>query len=275
MITSALLLLLNVALFQDGALPAPRLLPSPPVVAAPRPVTGRLPRTRLALISRRANEITDDAAWFARTSVRVPEYRIVGKNFGDQVDLGPVPMDYPGTYQGAALARVLRTAAGDPAWTLLQYGEQNGASTYLVGWDGKAGALRYALDFSQYGNPIGFALEDRDGTLYVANAYNGYAKEVKNQTAYVTAIEPKSGKMLWRTGPLKQNAYTFADGGDVLICGYGFTAEPDFLYLIDKKTGRTVQTIPVKSGPSHILRQGDRVYVRCYDTDYVFALKAR
>lgn len=258
---------------------AKRLAP-PPIVATPRKANS-LARTRLVMVSKKANEITDDAAWISRTGVTVPDYRF---GVGSPEDYGDLPRGAALTYKGVRLQRALNTANTGMNRFLAIYGNDYADERYLVCMDGFNGEYIYALDFSNYRSPansekasavqsIGFAYEDKNGTLYVSNASSGYAKESKGKTGYVTALEPKTGKLLWRSGPLTQNAHTFADAGDVLVCGYGFTAEPDFLYVIDKRTGRTVQTIPVKSGPSLIIRKGNRIYVRCYDTDYVFDIK--
>ena len=40
-------------------------------------------------------------------------------------------------------------------------------------------------------------------------------------------------KLLWKSQPLVSNAANFVIKGDVLLCGYGFTAEPDYIYQLD------------------------------------------
>lgn len=62
--------------------------------------------------------------------------------------------------------------------------------------------------------------------------------------AYITALDKITGKVLWRTKPLISNAANFEIIEDTLIAGYGFTAEPDYLYLLDKKLVRSM----IKSG---------------------------
>lgn len=32
--------------------------------------------------------------------------------------------------------------------------------------------------------------------------------------------------------------------GDVIFCGYGFTAEDDYLYQLDKNTGEVIDRLP-------------------------------
>ena len=55
--------------------------------------------------------------------------------------------------------------------------------------------------------------------------------------------------------------------------GYGFTAEPDFLFVLDMKTGEVVEKTKVKSGPEVILDKSGELYVRTYDHDYVFGVR--
>lgn len=107
--------------------------------------------------------------------------------------------------------------------------------------------------------------------LYVAHGHRTYAKSSHGMNAYLTAIDLRSGKPLWHSAPLVANAtnFTFLDD-DHLVTGYGFTAEPDFLYVLRAKDGAAVAKIPLKSGPSYLLRKDGRLFVRTYDRDYVF-----
>ena len=43
--------------------------------------------------------------------------------------------------------------------------------------------------------------------------------------------------------------------------------------MLDQATGKTEQKIPVRSGPELILEKGGKLYVRTYDTNYVFDLR--
>jgi hypothetical protein len=78
--------------------------------------------------------------------------------------------------------------------------------------------------------------------------------------------------VLWRSRPLVANAASFIVVGDVLITGYGFTAEPDFLYLLNRRSGAVIQTIPLRSGPEYLALKKDVLLVRTYNTDAVFRL---
>ena len=79
-------------------------------------------------------------------------------------------------------------------------------------------------------------------------------------------------KQLWTTLPLTCNS-SFDITGNSIVCGYGFTDEPDFVYVVDKTTGKRKQTIKVLNGPDDIVVKGKRVYVRTYSYDYLFTFK--
>ncbi len=111
-----------------------------------------------------------------------------------------------------------------------------------------------------------------DHTLFVAHTNRNYAKDNKGQNAYVTALDIDTGAIAWRSAPLVANAESFAlsEGGSAVVCGYGFTAEPDFLYVLDAATGAVRQKLPVPSGPEEIIAKDGRFFVRTYDADLVF-----
>jgi hypothetical protein len=119
---------------------------------------------------------------------------------------------------------------------------------------------------------IMFALA-RDGVLYVQHGNLHYAKVNRGQNAYITAIELSSGDLLWRSAPLVANGRSFALVGAGVVCGYGFTAERDFLYVLDRATGRERQKIPLRKAPMYIQPKADSVFVRTYDRDLVFAVR--
>ena len=104
-------------------------------------------------------------------------------------------------------------------------------------------------------------------------SHNGYAKEVSGKNGFIAAVGLDSGELLWCSEPLVGNAQNFVVAGRHLIAGYGFTAEPDFLFVLDIATGKTEEKQALPSGPSYLLRKGDRLFVRTYDTDLVFRLQ--
>ena len=44
---------------------------------------------------------------------------------------------------------------------------------------------------------------------------------------------------------------------DTIVSGYGFTAEPDYLYAIDRATGKVKGRLLLPSAPQRIARHGN------------------
>lgn len=107
--------------------------------------------------------------------------------------------------------------------------------------------------------------------LYVAAGHNTYASS-EPDSSYILAIRLSDAKLLWRSEPLVSNALNFVIDGDTIICGYGFTAEDDFIYLLDRNTGEKIDTIKVNSGPDQFEAVGDTLYVATYNTAYTFKI---
>ena len=91
--------------------------------------------------------------------------------------------------------------------------------------------------------------------------------------AYIMAIDLTDGTLLWKSENLVNNALHFAVLDNVIVCGYGFTDEPDYIYQLDKKSGATLEQIKVKTGPDYLYYKEGKLYVRTYDMNYVFAVE--
>ncbi len=83
------------------------------------------------------------------------------------------------------------------------------------------------------------------------------------------SFDPERRKTLWRSRALVANSRTFVVTGDLIVSGYGFTAEPDYLYLLDRRNGRVLDRLAVPSAPEIIKLRGDRLDVRTYDRKVV------
>ena len=111
-----------------------------------------------------------------------------------------------------------------------------------------------------------------DDILYVSIFHNTYAESAPHN-GYIMALDMNDNfRVLWKTEPLTCNTDNFVVTDDAIICGYGFTKEDDFIYVLDKKTGIRTQSYKVKTGPDWFFVKDNELYVRCYDTDYVFNL---
>lgn len=72
---------------------------------------------------------------------------------------------------------------------------------------------------------------------------NGYAQP---DTCFMFAYDLENEKLLWRSADQTYNSMNFLVKGDVIFCGYGFTAEDDYLYQLDKNTGGVIDRLPLK-----------------------------
>lgn len=248
----------------------------------PRAVTPRRGSPRLTLVSTARNEIIDEEKWFARHGLALPVYALPdAPTAGEASPSEPLPSFVPSSFRTARLIRAIR----QPERILAVYGVDYSSGRYLIALDRRTGRFSYGFDFRAYAyapdapprerefvyQDINWAAEEGD-TLYVAHAHNTYARSSRGMNAYVTAIDTRRGRVLWRSAPLVSNASNFEIVGDHLVTGYGFTREADFLYLLDKRTGEVRQRLPLRSGPTFIIRKGDRLHVRAYDSDFVLRL---
>lgn len=225
-----------------GAVPAPIVLPSPGFPPRATDVSGEGPR--LVLLASR--------------------YRDPGV-------LPPEPRRPPAwtrkTLRGAEYER----AIWQESTVFLVYGGR-----YLLGADARNASLRYTFDLEAFMRPPNGAwlepvtwAREVDGVLYVSNSHLTYASATNGRNAYVTAIDLARKKLLWRSPALVANARTFVVAGNVIVAGYGFTREADYLYLLDRRTGKVVDRLAVPSAPERIALRGDRLHVRAYDRQLV------
>jgi hypothetical protein len=205
-------------------------------------------------------------------------------------------------------AVIPRSYRGHPVQSLIQGSEQSfilygsavrvfGSDYFqpsiLVAVDPSVTSVSYVYDFSQYVYSPDPPQKDASGstiekdrifegldwatqvgdTLYVANGYNGYAADSNGLTGYITAIDLHTNTLLWRSAPLTSNAQQFQVVGDVVVAGYGFTAEPDYLYVLDAKSGEVIRRIDLQSGPSYVLQRDGEIFVSCYDIEYTLHLE--
>jgi len=227
-------------------------LPRPPF---PGPVTSAPDAKRLVVVSSRS---------------RPPS---------ESVDVSAV-LGVPPSFRGAPQAGF----ASQAGRTFVFYGRDGAAARYLLAYNAKQ--FLYAFDFKHYVWPPRIRPGEREfvyeeivwareanGALYVENAHLTYAKSSYGQNAYITAIDLKTKQRLWRSKALVANAANFVVAGDYLVTGYGFTAEPDWLYLLDRRTGRVVERLALPSGPERITKSGDTIRVRTYDHVVVVRLR--
>jgi outer membrane protein assembly factor BamB len=191
----------------------------------------------------------------------------------------PAQPTAPEWAQGSFRGQRLQLAVTQPDTVLLAYGMDGNSARYLVAVDASTRKHRYALDLEAFGHPPGggeyepivWAWE-RGGVLYVSHAHLTYASATRNRNGYVSAIRVPQGRLLWRSPALVANSRSFVVTRDLVVSGYGFTAERDFLYALDRRTGRVVDRLAVPTAPETIRLRDGRLAVRTYDHDLVVRL---
>ena len=113
----------------------------------------------------------------------------------------------------------------------------------------------------------------RDGDqIYLLLQFNGYASEIKGRGNLVLAGDLCRHQIVWRSADLASNA-PLLRVGEYLITGYGFTREKDWLFVLDRRTGRTVQKLSLPKSPDALRATDDQLFVRLYDGYAVFSIK--
>lgn len=215
---------------------------------------------KLNKLSCKENAITDDDQWVWNNDLTLREERI------------ELPM---GQY-----APRFRYRTG--GYLITSYGENWGNTRQITITDEAQQTLYAALDFEGWkfspkttlmGNTQ--SLDDfiiEGNILYVAYGTNGYSDGAGYQTGYITAIDLEKMEIIWTTEPMTCNSH-FAIVGNSIICGYGFTSEPDNLFIVDKYSGQRIQKIPMKKMVTEVVPKNNYLYVRTYSYDYLFEIK--
>jgi len=219
---------------------------------------------KLVQVSAQRNKIVDTDEWFKRNGLELPVQKTQGNP--------PAPIQPTVAQHG--IRRLIRMP--DARIGLYQ--------THAVLYPSSGGT--FELDLRPHFEPILKAWADKFQTdpevrwawmdasvLYVSIFHMTYAKSSRGQNGFILAFEVPSGKLLWKSAPLVCNSQNFLVHGGAILTGYGFTAEPDFLYVLHRATGKTVTKLPLSSGPEFLMLKGDQLFVRTYNMDYVFRLQ--
>lgn len=231
-------------------------LPLSPRAPAPAPAT---PSLKLTVSSEKKNLITDSADWLEKNGLTAAVSR----------SIEVAPDDVASHYLEHRFRTTFRGSSGDHHVSLYQ------PSFLVVSAPGRSPRVFDAQKVmgASAGQPFDITYADVTGkTLIVSAAYNGYAKLSGGKNGYVAAFDTESGKLSWSSEALSSNTGGLYVTARHVVSGYGFTAEPDFLFVFDLATGAVAQRLPVKSGPEWIVHRDGNLFVRTYDVDYVFRL---
>lgn len=204
--------------------------------------------------SKEPNDITDVENWNSKVGFEPPydPYSLLD----DLYIYNLYGQEYNGTNWSQYMLDICDLCMGDPMY-ILDFSE------FYVPDQIKAGDEPYVCENIHW-------VKCKDDVLYVSIYHNTYAESAPHN-AYIVALDMNDNyKILWKTEPLTCNSNNFIVTDDAIICGYGFTAEDDFVYVLDRETGARAQTYKVKSSPDWFHLNGNKLYVRCYNADYVF-----
>ena len=110
----------------------------------------------------------------------------------------------------------------------------------------------------------------RDGIFYGASVTNGYAQP---DTCFMFAYDLENNKLLWRSADQTCNSMNFIVKDNVILCGYGFTSEDDYLYQLDLHTGEILSRLKLKKQPDLLVYQDHMLYVHTYSYNYTIEIE--
>lgn len=140
----------------------------------------------------------------------------------------------------------------------------------IIIYDRETGQTKYVVQISSdHWSPMGNCACVKDGILYIGTIHNGYAME---NSCYLIAYDIENDKLLWRSEDQTYNSMNFIIKDGIILCGYGFTAEPDYIYQISLDTGKVLSKTLVAKMPDLLVEKDGQLYVHTYSYDYVLAI---
>lgn len=99
-----------------------------------------------------------------------------------------------------------------------------------------------------------------DGALFFNEACQSYSREAEGRCSSLVRVDPERGTAAWRSRPLVSNDI-FIPHDRFLVAGYGFTSEPDSLFLVERSTGEIAARYPLDSAHSYLEIVGGQLVV--------------
>ena len=109
-----------------------------------------------------------------------------------------------------------------------------------------------------------------DDIFYGISVTNGYAQP---DSCFMFAYDLENNKLLWRSEDQTCNTMNFIVKKDVIICGYGFTSEKDYLYQLNLHTGEVIASLELKKQPDLLVPQDNMLYVHTYSYNYTIEMQ--
>ena len=109
-----------------------------------------------------------------------------------------------------------------------------------------------------------------DDIFYGISVTNGYAQP---DSCFMFAYDLENNKLLWQSGDQTCNTMNFIVKKDVIICGYGFTSEKDYLYQLNLHTGEVIASLELKKQPDLLVPQDNMLYVHTYSYNYTIEMQ--
>ncbi|MDF2513192.1 MAG: hypothetical protein K0S04_3058 [Herbinix sp.] len=233
---------------------------------------------KLKVKSSKTNSITDEENWLKKNKLSLNTYEVPNSY---RMLSGNLPEEIDTKWNGL----IITSAFYDKSYIYCIYGSDFSEGYILNIYDYNTLKILYSLDFTNYKYSPKYIKSDyeyiqqrvnwaaiKDDILYVSHSHNTYAKSSNNMNAYITAIDLSDMSIIWRTKALVSNSNNFVIVDNVILCGYGFTDEKDYLYQINRNNGVTISKTSLKSAASYLVKKGNSLYVRTYNTDYILEL---
>jgi hypothetical protein len=233
---------------------------------------------KLKLASKKQNQIIDDEDWFNNNNISLPMYTVFNGKRGIK---GNLPKTIPIKYKNFKISKGFKYNDCN----VFFFGNNFRESRFAIITDEKSTKIEHFLDFKNFNyapkilegkekfvfQSIQWAVKESN-ILFISHGHSTYAKYSAGKNAYISAIDLETYKILWTTKPLTCNSI-FSIANNSIVCGYGFTDEKDYLFVLDKNTGSRIQKIKLDKGPSYVIQKENRILVRTYDQDYEFDIK--
>ena len=126
------------------------------------------------------------------------------------------------------------------------------------------GTVRWDLDLNRFLSRDDLVeiqdLRYDDGALFFNEGCLTYARDAGGECSALLRVDPERGEVVWRSRDLVSNdIFLLLD--ERLVTGYGFTAEPDSVFLLDRGSGRVLDARGLDSAHAYMEMQGDTLVV--------------